>query len=189
MSKTGRHIFKRKRKSSVTFHVDEDFSKGWRKRAAGRRLGLARTLGTAASLVTALSAAFVAMHYLPATLSPSQVLRVSDVDQQALRERPDGAMAWIAPYWSSIQTRRSYLWDGEAVDVRYSVPEGQSVDLVVQQCARQWVVEVFRCRVVSQQRLTVNGAHGQKRLYVGSEGFYRFREIGPAGHQVIWRRA
>lgn len=187
MSKSGRLVFKKRRKSA-TFHVEEDFGAAWRKRNTRRRMGLGRALGTGTSLCLALAVGFVAMHYLPAYLSPSSVVRVSDLDEQALAERPEGLMGIVAPYWQSLQTRRSYMWSGDGVEVKYTRAAGESLELVVQRCARQIVVEVFNCTVEAQQVIRVDAVTGHHRLYLSEPGFYRFREQGGDGSRVIWRR-
>ena len=187
MSKTGRMTFRKRRKSSATFHVDEDFSAGWRKRSQQPKLGVARTLGTAVSLCLGLTAIYVSLHYVPAYASPSQVIRVSDLDEKALEDSPKGAMAYIAPLWQSLQSRRSYVWSGESIEAQFRGAQG-GLDLVVERCARQIVLEIFDCKVESREVLRVSGKAGKKRLRLSEPGFYRFSEQNRGDARVIWRR-
>lgn len=188
MSKAGRLLFNRKRTSSATFHVDEDFSAGWRRRHEPVRMGYGRTVFSAVSLTLGLGLAYVALHYVPAFVSPAQVVRISDLDERSLKADTDGLAGTLAPLWTSLQTRRSYIWEGESIEVQYTLPANTEVDLVVERCARQIVREVFACTPVSQQVVTVRGPRGQERLYFGEPGFYRFRESGSVDARVIWRR-
>ena len=187
MSKNGRHLF-RKRRKSVTFHVDENFGEAWRKRNASRPLGLTRALMTGVTLCFSLGAVFTALHYIPAQVSPSQLLRVSDMDRTMLSDNAEGVMAWVAPYWDSLQTRRTFIRGGEAVEVRFQLDRGQVLDLVVERCARQIVREVFDCQVESQQVVRVDGTRGLHRFQFKTSGFYRFREIQDTQSRVVWRR-
>lgn len=178
----------KKRRKSATFHVDEDFSAGWRKRNA-RRMGFGRAVFSALSISLGLGSAYMAMHYIPAYMSPSQVIRVSDIDEQSISRKNDGVAAILAPYWRSLQSRRSYIWSGESLEVQYQLDAGQSLDLVIERCARKIVIEMFNCEVVSQQTVRVDGRNGVHRLRFKEPGFYHFRErqIG-ASSRVIWRR-
>ena len=187
MSKTGRRLGFKKRRKLATFHVEDDFSAGWRKRNV-KRMGYGRTVFTAFSLVLGLGSGYVALHYLPAVVSPSHVLRVSDLDQQSLAKKPKGLMAYVAPYWTSLQSRRSYIWSGESVEVQYRLEKGNKLDLVVERCARQVVREVFDCQVVSREEIRVTGRSGIHRLSFSEPGFYHFREKKSGGSRVIWRR-
>ena len=185
------HLMKgRKRRASVTFHIDEDFSAGYRRRHAGRSLGLGRTFSTALTWIFALGTIYVSLHYVPAFLSPSQIVRVSDADEKMMSEERGPVMSVLGPYWDSLLARRSYIWRNESMEVQYLREGGTSLTLYVERCARKPVLEVFRCDVVSQQRIDITGKSGSRILTMGEPGFYQFREeySGPMP-RVIWRRA
>lgn len=188
MSKVGRRLFTKKRRASATFHVDEDFGASWRRRNRPQRLGLARTLMTGLTLSFAGATVFVALHYVPAKVSPTQIMRVSDLDETMLSDRATGFMSLIAPYWDSLQSRRTYVRAGDTVEVQYRIDGGQTLDLVVERCARQWVREVFNCNVEAQQVVRVDRRRGHHRFQFNAEGFYRFREVQSQESRVIWRR-
>ena len=180
---------RRKPKTSATFHVDEDFSAGWRRRHA-KPLGLTRTLFTALTLTFAMGSIYVALHYVPAFMSPSQVVRVSNADEVTMTKDRGPIMSVIGPYWDSLLARRTYVWQNERMEVRYARGAATDLSLIVERCARKPVMEVFRCDVVSQQRIAVDKGTGVQMLTIGQPGFYQFREeYSGEMPRVVWRRA
>lgn len=179
----------RKRKASATFLIDEDFSAGYRKRRR-RSLGVGRTFATALTWIFALGTIYISLHYVPAFLSPSQVVRISDADENAMAKERGPVMSIVGPYWDSLLARRSYIWRNEAMEVQYLLDGSSTLTLIVERCARKPVLEVFRCDVMSQQRIGISSRDGSQILTIGEPGFYQFREeyTGPEP-RVVWRRA
>ncbi len=192
MAKLGLVFKPRKRRSSATYHIAENFAQGFRKRHGKRRggaIGLFRLVFTAGSLCLGMAAVFVALHYVPAYLSPAVVLRVSDLDQDVMANRADGALGALAPYWDSLQTRRTYVWAGETIDVQYALENNSGVEIEIRRCASQFVIEVFSCNVESKQKIVLSGKNGLHKLRFDESGFYHFSENLTGNGRVIWRRS
>ncbi len=185
-------IFKsKKRRSSATYHIKENFAQGFRKRHGKRRggaIGLFRLLFSASSLCLGFGAIFVALHYVPAYLTPGNVMRVSDLDRKVMTNTTDGALGVLAPYWDSLQTRRTYVWAGDTIAVEYALENSNSLQLNIKRCASQIVLEVFACNIVSEQTINLSGQRGMHRFRLNEAGFYYFSEVHSGNGQVVWRR-
>jgi hypothetical protein len=192
MINSGRVFASPKRTTLANFEAHESLTAGFRRRYRKQtqtRMGWRRALFSALSICLGLASTFVALHYVPAHLSPGTLIRVSDLDTQVLDGEATGFLAVLEPYWDSLQTRRTYVWAGETIEVKFERHAQDNLQLVVKRCASQLVLEVFACNVESQDVFSVSRSRGQQKLKIYESGFYHFAEIQNSQSRVIWRRA
>ncbi|MGB6229760.1 MAG: hypothetical protein WBF53_06485 [Litorimonas sp.] len=145
---------------------------------------------SAFSLLLGLLGFYAVLHYVPAQLSPSTLLRDSNMTSADLRAERTGAMRVLGPYWDALQLRSSYVWEGETLEVRYALDVGQTTELVISRCQRAWVLEIVHCTPIEQSRVVVDHTTQRKIIHVARPGYYEFRETTVTGERprVVWRR-
>lgn len=191
MINSGRSFASSDRPRLATLEMHEDLIRGFRRRRnqkPAKRMGWTRAILSAASICLGLGATFIALHYVPAHLSPGHFIRISDMDKKVIEDQAEGVLKVLSPYWDSLQTRRTYVWAGETVDIHYTLQGDEHLQLVVKRCASQIVIEVFACNVEDQQIFPVSSKRGRQRLTFRQSGFYHFDEIQKGDARVIWRR-
>lgn len=141
-------------------------------------LGVGRTLGSAASIILGLTLCYAGLHYIPTLLRPSQVVDVlvSPSEKSAL-EIDRSRVQRLGIYAQSFFLRRTYLRADQGLTIHYSLPEGATLDLHIQQCRRMYILEVFHCTPISQQSVRIeNKTEGRRALTFSEPGFYHFDE-------------
>lgn len=158
-------------------------------------MGSGRMLGTAVSLILGLALCFAALHYVPTLLRPSQTIdSLASPSTKSVLEIDRNRLQRFGVYAQSFLLRRTYLRRGQGLMVHYSLPEGATLDLHINQCRRMFIVEVFHCTPVSQQTVTIeNEVGGQRALKFSEPGFYHFDETvtlkDPDGkYRLVWVR-
>jgi len=171
------------------------------KAAAERKpMGSMRVLSTACVILFGMFMYYVAMHYVPALSNPKTVLRFATENATLPPEETefdfDEASALeklLGPYYSLFILDRSYMRAGESIKIQYEIPEGSTVNLDIVQCRRVWVIEIFRCDVVSQFSTEKKARRGISTYALGDAGFYHFRhKVSGAkdteSYRLIWQR-
>lgn len=160
------------------------------------RMGAGRTLGSALSIILGMTLCYAGLHYIPTLLRPSQVVDslISPSEKSAL-EMDRNRVQRFGIYAQSFLLRRTYLRAGQGLTVHYTLPEGATLDLHIQQCRRMYIAEVFHCTPVSQQSVRIeNKTEGRRTLKFSEPGFYHFDETvslkEPDGKfRLIWVRS
>jgi len=159
-------------------------------------MGLARTLGSAITLIFGGTMCYVSLHYIPAYLGLNKVLSFSDLDKSSSVAADSSQWATLSSYVDAFRIKRTYLRPGQTIQVQYAIPEGAKLDLVIQRCRPAFVIEIFQCKVMSEETAQIrNDKLGTQRFRFPEAGFYRFDEtitMAPNNvkdYRVIWSRA
>ncbi len=140
---------------------------------------------------------YVAMHYIPAFVQPKQVLKFATGDAPAMNtydfDRKSKLYEFFGPYIKLLHMDRAYMKPGQSINIKYDLPKGAHAQLDIVQCRRAWVIEIFKCDVVSQFTTKTKRQSGVESFELKQGGFYHFREtaIGiPAGepYRIVWER-
>lgn len=163
-----------------------------------KQMGYIRSLFSALSLLFGGLMIYVGFHYIPAFVNPSQVIKlasnhgVSSTSPALKEESPFGNI--IGPYIDMFTMDRAYINGGQSVEVKYNLPSGAKMDIIIRQCRRLWVVEIFECQIVSEQKLRIDSRRGKQSFTLPQTGFYHFHEnitlANPKdNYRVIWARS
>ena len=184
---------KRRKKAIGGFHA-QYIDKNARKKR--RAMGLGRTFGSATTLIIGGAMCYVALHYIPAYLGLNKILSFSDLDTTASVAPESSQWAALSSYADAFRFKRTYLRQGQSIQAQYALPDGAKLDLVIQRCQPAFIVEIFKCQVISEETARVVGdKDGTHRFRFPESGFYRFDEkvtLAPnnvKNYRVIWSRA
>lgn len=168
--------------------------------AAREPIGLARTLGTAASLIIGCLGIYAAMHYLLAFVSTPQILGISQHNLAAAAIETKTASPLKSHLMRPFELKRSYVRVGQPIKAFYIIPEGAQVDLMIEKCRQSIIIEVFKCDVIGKTEVTVNSTEGTHQFKFKEAGFYKFdaqlryndgRDItqeNSSSYYVLWKR-
>ncbi len=184
---------KRRHKKVGGFHAQYIDTKVRKK---GKPLGIVRTLGSASTLILGGTMCYVALHYIPAYLGLNKILSFSDLHSSSSVAPEDSQWAALSSYVDAFRIKRAYLRPGQTIQAEYAIPDGAKLDLVIQRCRPAFVVEIFKCQVVSEETAEIrNDKLGTQRFRFPEAGFYRFDEkvtLDPnnvKNYRVVWSRA
>lgn len=162
-----------------------------------KQMGYLRAAFTGASLLFGGAMIYVAFHYVPAFVQPKKVLKFASGDAAAMQtydfDRKSKIHEFLGPYGELFHLDRAYLQSGQSVNIKYDLPAGAHANLKIVQCKRVWVVEIFKCEVVSQFNAKTKRRSGIESFTLGHGGFYHFRqhvENVPEGepYRIVWER-
>lgn len=162
---------------------------------SNKRMGLLRTTLSAASLMFGMTMIYVGLHYIPAFVNTSKVLKLSSNMTMSDYERESIFGPIVGPYIDNLKLQRTYIRAGQSIEVQYSLPKGGKADLEIFQCRRLWIVEILKCQVVGSDKVSVGRrASGKHRFTFTGEGFYHFREtvtdVKPnEQYRIVWKRS
>jgi len=183
---------KRRRKRVGGFHAEYIDKGATRKRKA---MGLGRTLGSATTLIIGGGMFYIALHYIPAYLGLNKILSFSDLDTSSSISPDTSQWAALSSYADAFRLKRTYLRAGQTIQAQYALPEGASLDLVIQKCRPAFVLEIFKCDVLNEEKARIKfNQRGTQRFRFPESGFYRFQEnvtLSPnniKNYRVIWSR-
>jgi len=184
---------KRRRKKVGGFHA-QYIDKGATKKR--KSMGLGRTFGSATTLIIGGAMCYVALHYIPAYLGLNKVLSFSDLNKSSSVAAESSQLATLSSYADAFRIKRTYLRPGQTIQAEYAIPQGAKLDLVIQRCRPAFIVEIFKCQVISEETAQVrNDKLGTQRFSFPEAGFYRFDEtitMAPnniKNYRVVWSRA
>ena len=195
MAQFGRRIKTRLRTGNGTFHIGNLTDRSAIHQR--RRMGISRIIFSALSLLFGGGMIYVSMHYIPAFIQPQQVLKFAAGNQGAVKthrlDRQSGIQQIFGPFIQLFHLDRTYLQAGQKLEVKYDLPVGAHVDVEIVQCERFWVIEVFRCRIISRFNAQTENHSGISSYAFEQAGFYHYshRVTGlPSGepYRVIWKR-
>lgn len=159
-------------------------------------MGPHRTLGSALSIILGLTLCYAGLHYIPTLMRPSQVIdAIISPSKKSALDIDRNRVQRFGIYAQSFLLRRTYLRSGQGLTVHYSLPEGATLDLHIQQCRRMFIAEVFHCIPVSHQNVSIeNKTDGRRTLKFSEPGFYHFDETvslkDPTGkYRLVWVRS
>jgi len=123
------------------------------------------------------------------TASPSNAQ--SGAQNLALDRQKWGIAAPLREY---VKMNRAYMRAGQALQVKYVLPEGAKAVLTIQQCKSILYVEVFHCQVVAENQIELsNDKVGTRRIALQNTAMYRLKsdvQIGMSDHYDIkWQRS
>lgn len=160
------------------------------------KMSLLRLLGTAASISLGLAVCFSGLHYIPTLLKPTQIVdTVSSPGERSLLDIDRNRIKDVGIYAQSFLLRRTYLRAGQGLSVHYNLPENTTLDLTIKQCRRMFVIEVFRCDIVTEKTVRVEGrTNGSRTLRFSQPGFYHFDETLTLAdpddkYRLVWVRS
>ena len=157
-----------------------------RLRAGYTRRSAARFVFSWAALMLGLASCYVAMFYVPSIVPVHKYISISEPGRADPRLDADGV---FAPYLALFKMRRAYVRAGQTVSVQYRNMGDAPIHLVMTQCQRAVVIEVFRCDPVSVKDVTVGGTSGARSFRIGESGFYHFGErTASSDYRIIWKR-
>lgn len=184
---------KKRRKAVGGFHAQYIDKTANKKR---KSLGIGRTFGSATTLIIGGAMCYVSLHYIPAYLGLNKILSFSDLDTSASVAPESSQWATLSSYADAFRIKRTYLKSGQTIQAQYALPEGATLDLVIQRCRPAFVVEIFKCQVINEETARVtNDKLGTQRFRFPEAGFYRFDEkvtLAPnniKNYRVVWSRA
>ncbi len=161
-----------------------------------RSMGLGRTFGSATTLIMGGAMCYVALHYIPAYLGLNKLLSFSDMDTTSSVAPESSQWATLSSYADAFRLKITYLRQGQTIQAQYALPAGAKLELVIQRCRPAFIVEIFKCQVISEETARVtNDRDGAQRFRFPEAGFYRFDEkvtLAPnnvKNYRVIWSRA
>ena len=188
----GIRIKKRRQKALGGFHA-EYLNK--RDHASKKKIGFFRSLGSAASLILGGAMFYIALHYIPAYLGLQKIVAFSKLDNSASRLAKDNPSSILSAYIDPFRLKRTYLRQGQSIQVQYALPEGAELKILVNQCKAAFIVEIFKCNVISQETSFVkNDRVGTLKFKFQDAGFYVFDEIitqtktPHESFRVVWSR-
>ena len=162
-----------------------------------KKMGLLRTIFSGISLLFGGSMIYVAMHYIPAFVQPKEILKFASGDSAAMKtydfDRKSKIHELFGPYIKLFHMDRAYMKPGQSIDIIYDLPKGAYAKLDIVQCRRAWVIEVFKCDVVSRFNSKTKRQSGVESFALKQGGFYYFKHeaVGiPADepYRIIWQR-
>ena len=157
-----------------------------RLRAGNTRRSAARFVFSWTALMLGLASCYVALFYVPSIVPVHKYISISEPGRADPRLEADGV---LAPYLALFKMRRAYVRAGQTLSVQYRNAGDAPIDLVVTQCRRAAVMEVFRCQPVSVREFTVGEASGARTFRVVESGFYHFTEHTTSpDYRIIWKR-
>ena len=184
---------KRRREKIGGFHA-QYIDKGAKKKR--HSMGIGRTFSSATTLIIGGAMCYISLHYIPAYLGLSKILAFSEMDRSASVAPESSQWAALSSYADAFRIKRTFLREGQTIQAQYALPEGATLDLVIQRCRSAFIVEIFNCQVVSEETARVtNDRDGMQRFRFPEAGFYRFDEkvtLAPnnvRNYRVIWSRA
>lgn len=184
---------KRRRKTVGGFHA-QYIDQGARKKR--KSMGIGRTFGSASTLIIGGAMCYVSLHYIPAYLGLNKILSFSDLDTSASVAPESSQWAALSSYADAFRIKRTYLKSGQTIQAQYALPEGATLDLVIQRCRPAFIVEIFKCQVINEETARVsNDKLGTQRFRFPEAGFYRFDERitfatnNVKDYRVVWSRA
>jgi len=193
MALFGMEMKRRRRKRVEGFHA-QYIDKGVTKKR--KAMGLGRTLGSATTLIIGGAMCYVSLHYIPAYLGLNKVLSFSDLNNSSSIAAESSQMATLSSYADAFRIKRTYLRPGQTIQAEYAIPEGAKLDLVIQRWRPAFIVEIFKCQVMSEETAQIrNDKLGTQRFRFPESGFYRFDEritLPPnnvKNYRVVWSRA
>ena len=192
MARFGLKLKRRYKKKSGSYHTDyQDLRSNPKK----KKMGIGRTMGSAGSLILGAFSFYVALHYIPAYLGLQKVIAFSELDNSAARLAKDDELSVLSAYMDPLRIKRTYLRAGQSMQVQYALPEGSNMEIKINRCRAAFIVEIFKCDIVSQKKLVVkNDKVGTQRFTFEEKGFYLFDEtvIQKTAKQqkfrVVWSR-
>ena len=183
---------KRRRKKVGGFHAEYIDQRATRKR---KPMGLGRTFGSATTHIIGGTLCYVALHYIPAYLGLNKILSFSDLDTTASVAPESSQWATLSSYADAFRIKRTYLRPGQTIQAQYALPEGATLDLYIQKCRPAFIVEIFKCQIISEEKARVtNDRDGTQRFRFPEAGFYRFEERvsfpenDVQNYRVVWSR-
>jgi len=189
MAVFGLKMKRQRGKASATYHIDTPAKHGKKK------IGLSRSLGSAVSLIIGGFMFYIALHYIPAYLGFQKVVAMSDLDTSASRLAKDDPVSLLSAYLDPFRLKRTYLRAGQTIQVQYVLPEGTELKIYINRCRSAFIVEIFQCDVVSQEKAIVkNDKVGTQHFQFQEAGFYLFDEVVDQGntpernYRVVWSR-
>jgi len=162
-----------------------------------KRMGIGRTIFSGLSLLFGGLMIYIGFHYIPAFVKPADVIKLADnshVNSAKKSLDRDGLYGkFVGPYVDMFHMERAYVQAGQEVSVRYSLPVGTKLDVAIHQCRRVWVVEIFKCQIVNEQVVRINGTKGSRKFTLPNTGFYHFSEHvqlrdGSENYRIMWTR-
>ena len=167
---------------------------GLRKR---KRLGIVRTMFSGLSLLFGALMIYIGFHYIPAFVKPTEIIKLADSSHvnsaKKSLDRDSFYGKFVGPYVDMFQMERAYITAGQDVSIRYNLPTGAQLDIAIHQCRRVWVVEIFKCQIVNEQVVQINGTKGSQKFKLPNTGFYHFSERvqlrdGSENYRIMWTR-
>lgn len=183
---------RRYKKKSGSYHTDYQ---NLRSNPKKMKMGFGITLGSASSLILGVFSFYVALHYIPAYLGLQKIIAFSELDNSAARLAKDDEFSVLSAYMDPFRIKRTYLRAGQSMQIQYALPEGSKLEIEINHCRAAFIVEIFKCEVVSQKKLVVkNDKIGTQRFTFDEEGFYLFdetviqRTAKQEKFRVVWSR-
>lgn len=162
-----------------------------------KQMGFLRSIFSGLSLLFGGGMIYVALHYIPAFVQPKQVLQFATGDSASLKtydfDRKSKAHDIFGPYIKLFHLDRAYMKPGQKINIKYDLPKGAYAQLNIIQCRRAWIVEVFKCDVVSQFDTRTKRQSGVESFALKEGGFYHFKQNVtdvPDGepYRIVWQR-
>jgi len=162
-----------------------------------KKMGATRALFSGLSLLTGGVMVYVSLHYIPAFVQPKRVLQFASGDSAALNtydfDRNSALYETFSPYVKLFHLDRAYMKPGQSIAIKYDLPPGAHANLDITQCRRAWVVEIFKCDVVSTFNTKTKRQRGVESFALSQGGFYHFKQnvVGvPEGenYRIVWER-
>jgi len=188
----GIRIKKRRQKALGGFHA-EYLNK--RDHSSKKKIGFFRSVGSAISLILGGAMFYIALHYVPAYLGLQKIIAFSKLDTSASRLAKDGPSSLLSAYIDPFRLKRTYLRQGQSIQVQYALPDDAELEILVNQCKAAFIVEIFKCDVISQETSFVkNDKVGTLKFKFQDAGFYVFDEVitqtktPHESFRVVWSR-
>jgi len=192
MALFGMEIKRRHKKAVGGFHaeyIDQRVS------SKKKKMGFFRSLGSAGSLILGGSMFYIALHYIPAYLGLQKIIALSELDNSATRLAKDDQFSLLSAYIDPFRLNRTYLRAGQSIQVQYALPANTEMEVYINRCRPAFIVEIFKCDVISQKTATVkNDKVGTQRFKFKDSGFYTFNEsvVQKSNmrekYRVVWSR-
>ncbi|MEE9271977.1 MAG: hypothetical protein V3U57_01710 [Robiginitomaculum sp.] len=130
----------------------------------------------------------------------SQEQRAQSTQYKIKQLMPTHKRTIASPFFDLFKTNRIYLRKGQSILATYSLPQGASITLTIEQCKSTPVVEIFSCKFSGKKKTVIhNKTAGHIRFTVSGPGFYYFNsDVSTSAqiplelhkdYQVIWQRA
>ncbi len=164
------------------------------------KIGYARAVFTACSILIGAVMYYIALHYVPALSNPRDVLKFA-TESKSLppkqaefdfeESRPMGNRLNV--FYKLFTLDRAYMRAGETIEIRYDLPEQTTVNLDILQCRRVWAIEIFKCTPLNQFGTKKGPGRGMAEFKLDTGGFYHFRhevsnlKAGDSYH-LLWQR-
>ena len=189
----GIKLKQRRKKAIGGFHADYIDKREYSKK---KSFSFFRSIGSAASLILGASMFYIALHYIPAYLGLQKIVAFSDLDNSAARLAKDDPASLLSAYIDPFRLKRTYLRQGQTIQVQYALPEGAEMEIYINQCRAAFIVEIFKCDILNQEKTTIkNDKVGTQKYQFQDAGFYVFDEIVKQKNiphekfRVVWSRS